>query len=79
MDGVDVLTSAFFNEFAVRLSKPAAAVVEAAAAKDVLVGVPASRLWPEAEGLENVLLVAVTETNTDEDLDALISVLGEIA
>ena len=79
MDGVDVLTSAFFNEFAVRLSKPAAAVVEAAAAKDVLAGVPASRLWPEAEGLENVLLVAVTETNTDEDLDALISVLGEIA
>ena len=79
MDGIDVLTPAFFNEFAVRLSNPAAAVVEAAAAKDVLAGVPASRLWPEAKGLENVLLVAVTETNTDEDLDALISVLGEIA
>ncbi len=79
MGGIDVLTPAFFNEFAVRLSKPAAAVVEAAAAKNVLAGVPASRLWPEAKGLENVLLVAVTETNTDEDLDALISVLGEIA
>ena len=79
MDGVDVLTPAFFNEFAVRLPKPAATVVEAAAAKDVLAGVPASRLWPGVDGLENVLLVAVTETNTDEDLDALISVLGEIA
>ena len=79
MDGVDVLTPAFFNEFAVRLPKPAAAVVEAAAAKDVLAGVPASRLWPGVDGLENVLLIAVTETNTDEDLDALISVLGEIA
>lgn len=79
VQGVELLTPTFFNEFAVRLSKPAAEVVEAAAAKNVLAGVPASRLWPDADGLENVLLVAVTETNTDEDLDALMSVLEEIA
>lgn len=73
--GVDLFTPAFFNEFAIRLPGPAAAFVEAAADKGVLAGVPASRLWPGVDALENILLVAVTETNTDEDLDALIQTL----
>lgn len=79
--GVELLTEAFFNEFALRLPKPAAAVVEAMAAKGerggVLGGVPADRLWPGAGDLENVLLVAATETNTDEDVDALAAALEE--
>lgn len=77
--GVELLTPAFFNEFAVRLPSPAATFVDAAADKGVLAGIPASRLWPGVADLENILLVAVTETNTDEDLDALIQTLeGEI-
>jgi len=77
--GVEVLTPRFFNEFAVRLPKPAAAIVEALAARDVVAGVPFSRLDPAA-GLEDVLLVCATETTTPEDIDALArSLSAEIA
>ena len=71
ISGVHQLTPAFFNEFAVRLPKPAADVVEALAAEGVLAGVPASRLYPEDESLADVLLVAATEMVMDEDIDAL--------
>ncbi len=74
--GVELLTPAFFNEFAVRLPKPAAPVVEAMAAAGVLGGVPASRLWPEVPELDAVLLVAATETNTDDDVTALAAALA---
>ncbi len=69
--GVSVLNTAFFNEFTIRLPKPAAGVVEALAAKGVLAGVPVSRLLPGA-GLDDLLLVASTEVNTDEDRAALV-------
>lgn len=71
LDGVDVLTDCFFNEFAVRLSRPADAVVEKLAAMNILGGVPASRLYPEVGDLKNVLLIAATETVTAEDVEAL--------
>ncbi len=74
--GVEVLTSRFFNEFAVRLPKPAAEVVETLAAEGVLGGVPYSRLAPDA-GLDDVLLVAATETNTSEDIAIFASALKE--
>ena len=45
--GVEVLNEAFFNEFTVRLPKPAAPVVEALAAKGIMAGVPVSRLVPD--------------------------------
>src|SRR6201996_5086616 len=41
LPGVEVVTPAFFNEFAVKLPKAAAPVVEALAAKGVIAGVPA--------------------------------------
>jgi glycine dehydrogenase subunit 1 len=69
--GVEVLNPAFFNEFAVRLSKPAAAVVDALAEQGILAGVPASRLYPNRPELANVLLVAATETVEPEDIEAL--------
>jgi glycine dehydrogenase subunit 1 len=67
IDGVEVLTPAFFNEFAIRLPAPAGQVVEALAEKSVLGGVPVSRLMPDT-GMNDVLLVAATEANTEEDL-----------
>lgn len=66
IDGVEVLNDAFFNEFAVRLPKNASEVVDALAKVGVLAGVPASRLFPGQ--FEDVLLVAATEINTDEDI-----------
>ncbi|MDX2101738.1 MAG: aminomethyl-transferring glycine dehydrogenase subunit GcvPA [Alphaproteobacteria bacterium] len=76
--GVEIVPTAFFNEFAVRLPKPAAAVVAALAERRILAGVPASRLWPDDASLANILLVAATETVTDDDIDALATALAEV-
>ena len=51
MTGVELVTPAFFNEFTIKLPKPAAPVVDALAAKGVIAGVPASRLLPHDEGV----------------------------
>ena len=74
--GVEVLTPRFFNEFAIRLPKPADAVVEALARQDILAGVPFSRLDPSA-GMDDVLLVCATETTTDEDIAAFAAALAQ--
>ncbi len=72
--GERVVTPAFFNEFTVRLDGDAAEAVERLAGEGILAGVPVSRLHPGA-GLDDLLLVAVTETTDAEDLDALAEAL----
>ena len=52
--GVKVLNQSFFNEFTVRLPKPAAPVVEALASKRILAGVPVSRLIPDDPAVANL-------------------------
>jgi glycine dehydrogenase subunit 1 len=74
LPGIELVTQAFFNEFTLRLSRPAAAVVDALAARGVLAGVPASRLG----GADDLLVVAVTETAADDDLAALEAGLKEV-
>jgi glycine dehydrogenase subunit 1 len=66
---VRLLNAAFFNEFALRLPCPAAAIVDALAAKGVLAGIPVSRFYPNRTELAEILLVAATEMVTTEDLD----------
>jgi len=78
LPGVRVLNDSFFNEFTVELPRPAAAVVEALASRGVLGGVPVSRLEPTRPELANLLLVASSETNTDEDRAAFVAGLKEI-
>jgi glycine dehydrogenase subunit 1 len=78
LPGVSVLNQSFFNEFTLKLPKPAAPVVEALAKRGILGGVPASRLWPTEKPLENLLLVAATEVNTEQDMDTLASTLKEV-
>ena len=75
--GVEVLTPRFFNEFAVRLPKPAAEVVEQLAQHRILAGVPYSRLAPDA-GMDDVLLVAATEMTMDGDIKILASALAKV-
>jgi len=75
--GVELVTSQFFNEFTVRLPRGAAEVVEALAGRGLLAGVPASRLMPDDPSVRNLLIVAATETNTDEDCAALVKALAE--
>lgn len=78
LNGVEVINDTFFNEFTVRLAKPAAVVVEALAAKGILGGIPVSRLYPDRPEMENLLLVTATEVTTDEDMDALVTALSEV-
>jgi glycine dehydrogenase subunit 1 len=75
--GVEVLTNAFFNEIAVKLPKAAGEVVDQLAERGVLAGVPASRLYPGA-GLDDVLIMAATETVTADDIDVLKGALEEV-
>ncbi len=77
VDGVEVLTDAFFNEFTLRLKRPAAGVVDALAGRGILAGVPASRLWPDDPALDDLLIVAATELTTEADGAALAAALEE--
>jgi glycine dehydrogenase subunit 1 len=76
--GVELLTQSFFNEFTLKLPKPAAQVVEALAKRRILGGVPVSRLYPDDAKLANLLLVAATETVSDEDIAAYEAALKEV-
>jgi glycine dehydrogenase subunit 1 len=76
--GVTVVNDSFFNEFTVRLSKDAAAVVEELAARKILGGVPMSRLVAGKPELANLLLVAATETTTPDHIDAFTAALEDI-
>ena len=78
VEGVEIVTGAFFNEFTIRVPGDAAKVVEQLAEKGVLGGIPVSRLEPEREDLADLIIVAATETNSDADRDAYAAVLREV-
>lgn len=70
--GVRVLNNGFFNEFTVMLGgKPAREIVRDLADRGVLAGVSLGRLYPGVAALEQALLVAVTETTTEDDIERL--------
>jgi glycine dehydrogenase subunit 1 len=66
---------ATFKEFAVRVPRPAREVIREARAKGVHPGYAIGR---DYEGLDDVLLVAVTERLTPEDIERLGEVLTEV-
>jgi glycine dehydrogenase subunit 1 len=72
--GVEVLNQSFFNEFAVKVPGDAARAVERMAEGGVMAGVPVSRLLPD-QGLDNLILTASTEVNTDADRTAFVKAL----
>jgi glycine dehydrogenase subunit 1 len=76
--GVSLVNDTFFNEFTLRLPKPATGVVERLARKKILAGVPASRLYPGKPALKNLLLVAATETTTETDMAAFATALAQV-
>lgn len=76
--GVELVTDMFFNEFTLRLPKDARKTVHALAARGILAGVSLGRLYPGAEDLANGLVVAVTETVTADDVEALATALEEV-
>ncbi|QIK77708.1 aminomethyl-transferring glycine dehydrogenase subunit GcvPA [Sphingomonas piscis] len=76
--GVELVNDSFFNEFTVKLPVEARPAVHALAEKGVLGGVSLGRLYPGESELQNGLVIAVTETVTDEDVDALEAALKEV-
>ncbi|MDT7527398.1 aminomethyl-transferring glycine dehydrogenase subunit GcvPA [Sphingopyxis sp. SE2] len=76
--GVSVMNDSFFNEFTLRLPADARATVHKLAEKGVLGGVSLGRLYPENDGLANGLVVAVTETVTEDDIAAFAAALKEV-
>jgi len=78
IEGVELVNDTFFNEFTLRLPKAANEVVEALAEKGILGGVPVSRLHQGVGDLGNLLLVAATELNTDDQAEAFQTALKEV-
>jgi glycine dehydrogenase subunit 1 len=76
--GVTVLNDAYFNEFTVMLPDESREVVRALAERGVLGGVSLGRLYPGEDSLANGLLVAATETASEEDIEAFASTLADI-
>jgi len=76
--GVSLVNDSFFNEFTLKLPVEARPAVHAMVEKGVLGGVSLGRLYPGADALGNGLVIAVTETVTDEDIAALETALREV-
>jgi glycine dehydrogenase subunit 1 len=76
--GIEVLTQAFFNEVTIRVPGDAASLVDRLAERGILAGVPVSRLIPGVPRLADLIVVASTEINTDEDRAAYAEALGEM-
>ena len=68
--------AATFKEFAVRVGRNAQEIVRAARERGVHPGYALGRDYP---GLDDAVLVAVTEKRTPADVDRLAAVLGEVA
>jgi len=75
--GVEVVSNAFFNEFTLKLPREARPVVRALADRGILAGVSLGRLYPGDGDLANGLVIAVTETTTQDDVEALARALAE--
>ncbi len=78
--GVSLLNDSFFNEFTLVLDKDTRPIVRKLADQKILAGVSLGRLYPDESALAHGLVVAVTETTSDEDVEALATALeGELA
>ncbi len=66
---------AFFREFAIKTPIPAREIVDRMAEKGILAGVPLSIFGMD----EDVLLVAVTEKRSKEEMDAYVKAISEVA
>ena len=74
--GVDVMTSSpTFNEFTVRLPVDASELAGRVVERDIAPGLPLGRYYP---GMENYLLVAITEKRTRAEIGILAETIGAI-
>ena len=76
--GVRVVNDRFFNEFTLELSREARPVARTLADRGILAGVSLGRLYPGEASLTNGLVVAVTETTSERDVETLAAALEEV-
>ena len=67
-----------FDEFALRCDPPVEEVLSALGKEGILGGVPLARIAPDEPAWKDLLLVAVTERNTREELDRYAAALGRM-
>ncbi|WP_417622692.1 aminomethyl-transferring glycine dehydrogenase subunit GcvPA [Parasphingorhabdus sp.] len=75
IDGVNLMNDSFFNEFTLILDKDSRPIIRALADQRILGGVSLGRLYPEQKELAHGLLVAVTETSTEAEVEAFATAL----
>ena len=75
---VKLLNKSFFNEFTVELPIKSKVFVNKMAEKGVLAGIPVSRLINDNKELDNFIVVASTETNTEDDMNSYIEAANEV-
>jgi glycine dehydrogenase subunit 1 len=79
ISGVELVNDTFFNEFTLKLPIEARPAVHAMVERGVLGGVSLGRLYPDGgDTLRNGLVIAVTETASEEDIGALEAALKEV-
>jgi glycine dehydrogenase subunit 1 len=77
LDGFEIWSGqSFFNEFLVKCPLPAQEINSRLLDQSLLAGYAVGKDYP---GMEDYLLVAVTEMNTKEDIDWLVSGLREVS
>ena len=72
-----MLNDSFFNEFTITLGTDAREIVRQLADDGILAGVSLGRLYPGHPEFAQGLLVAVTETTTEDDIATLAAALRE--
>ena len=75
--GVRVINQTFFNEFTLEVPGDARELVRRLADKGVLAGVSLGRLYPDEPQLARGMVVAVTETTSEDDIAAFAAALKE--
>jgi glycine dehydrogenase subunit 1 len=75
---VELVTTSFFNEFTLKVPSEARLFLRELTKRGVLGGVSLGRLYPGVTALDRGLVVAVTETATDADFDALEDAFDEV-
>jgi len=75
---VKLLNKSFFNEFTIELPIKGEVFVDRMAEKGVLAGIPVSRLINNNKELDNFVVVASTETNTEDDMNSYIEAANEV-
>ncbi len=78
IDGVELLTNRFFNEFTIQTPQHGEELIEQLLQKNIMGGVPVARLLPDDKSQANNIIVAATEMNSDDDIEKFAHALTEI-